>query len=114
MTEVQAEKKRVRCRAVALDFGGTISAEYIDHVIGQKPVDPAAATALRALHDRHGLRLILAAIRCHARPAGPPSSQPGSTACSASLCCHMSSESGSRNRCFTGWSSQPPSHRPAR
>jgi FMN phosphatase YigB (HAD superfamily) len=29
-------------------------------VIGQKPVDPAAAVALRALHDRHGLRLILA------------------------------------------------------
>ena len=47
-------------KAVALDYGGTISAESIDHAIGQKPVDPAAAAALRALHDRHGLRLILA------------------------------------------------------
>jgi hypothetical protein len=24
-------------KAVALDYGGTISAEYIDHVIGHKP-----------------------------------------------------------------------------
>jgi len=35
--------------------GGTISAESFDHVIGQKPVDPAAAAALRVLHDGHGL-----------------------------------------------------------
>jgi putative hydrolase of the HAD superfamily len=47
-------------KAVALDYGGTISVDTIDHLIGQKPVDPAAATALRVLHDRHGLRLILA------------------------------------------------------
>ena len=43
-----------------LDYGGTISAESIGHVIGQKPVDPPAAIALRTLHDRHGRRLILA------------------------------------------------------
>src|SRR5580704_6301588 len=42
------------------DFGSTISASTIDHLIGQKPVDPAAAAALRTLHDDHGLRLILA------------------------------------------------------
>jgi FMN phosphatase YigB (HAD superfamily) len=45
--------------AMALDYGGTISAGTIDHLIGQKPVDPAAAAALRTLHD-DGLRLILA------------------------------------------------------
>ena len=42
------------------DFGSTISASTIDHMIGQKPVDPDAATALRVLHDQLGLRLILA------------------------------------------------------
>lgn len=26
-----------------VDFGSTISGEAIDHLIGQKPVDPAAA-----------------------------------------------------------------------
>lgn len=30
---------KVQCRTVALDFGGTISLDRIDHVIGQKPVD---------------------------------------------------------------------------
>ena len=40
--------------------GGSISAGTIDHLIGQKPVDPAAAAALRTLHDEHGLRIILA------------------------------------------------------
>jgi hypothetical protein len=35
--------------------GGTISAESFDPVIGQKPVDPAAAAALRVLHDGQGL-----------------------------------------------------------
>jgi FMN phosphatase YigB (HAD superfamily) len=47
-------------KAVALDYGGTISTRTIDHLIAQKPVDPAAAIALRTLHDDHGLRLILA------------------------------------------------------
>ena len=42
------------------DYGSTISGNTIDHLIGQNPVDPAAATALRTLHDDHGLRLILA------------------------------------------------------
>jgi FMN phosphatase YigB (HAD superfamily) len=46
-------------RAVALDFGGTISTDREDHVIGQKGVDPQAATALHAL-SRRGLRLLLA------------------------------------------------------
>jgi len=47
-------------RAVALDYGGTISLDAVDHLIAQKPVDPAAAAALRVLHDDLGLRLILA------------------------------------------------------
>jgi hypothetical protein len=42
------------------DFGSTLSASRIDHLIGQKPVDPAAAAALTILHDQLGLRLILA------------------------------------------------------
>jgi FMN phosphatase YigB (HAD superfamily) len=46
-------------RVVALDYGGTISLDRIDHVIGQKPVDPEAAAALRVLHDDLGLGLIL-------------------------------------------------------
>jgi len=40
--------------------GGTISESTIDHLIGQKPVDPEAAAALRILHDDFGLRIILA------------------------------------------------------
>jgi len=40
--------------------GGTISADAIDHLIGQRPVDPDASAALRTLHDTLGLRLILA------------------------------------------------------
>ncbi len=42
------------------DFGSTISADAIDHLIGQKPVDPAAAAALRTLHNDLALRIILA------------------------------------------------------
>jgi FMN phosphatase YigB (HAD superfamily) len=47
-------------RAITLDYGGTISADAIDHILGQKPVDPAAAAALRVLHDDLGMRLVLA------------------------------------------------------
>jgi FMN phosphatase YigB (HAD superfamily) len=49
----------VRCRAVALDFGGTISTDREDHVIGQKGVDPRAAAALHELAGL-GIRLLLA------------------------------------------------------
>lgn len=54
---------------MALDYGGTMSLERIDHLLGQKPVDPAAATALRVLHDDLGLRLILASntLPCETR-----------------------------------------------
>lgn len=45
---------------LAVDYGSTISADAIDHLIGQKPVDPAAAAALRTLHDDLALRIILA------------------------------------------------------
>jgi putative hydrolase of the HAD superfamily len=43
---------------LAVDYGSTISTGAID-LIGQKPVDPEAAAALRTLHD-HGQRIILA------------------------------------------------------
>ena len=45
---------------LAIDYGSTISTRSIDHLIGQKPVDPYAAAALRTLHDDHGQRIILA------------------------------------------------------
>lgn len=45
---------------LAVDYGSTISTGAIDQLIGQKPVDPAAAAALRTLHHGHGLRIVLA------------------------------------------------------
>ncbi len=45
---------------IATDYGSTISTRSIDHLIGQTPVDPVAAAALRTLHDDHGQRIILA------------------------------------------------------
>jgi HAD superfamily hydrolase (TIGR01509 family) len=44
---------------LAVDYGSTISTGAIDHLIGQKPVDPEAAAALRILHS-HGQRIVLA------------------------------------------------------
>ncbi|GLW12509.1 hypothetical protein Misp01_76370 [Microtetraspora sp. NBRC 13810] len=59
----------MRCSVIAIDYGSTISTDMIDHILGQKPVDPAAATALRTLHDDYGLRLILASntLPCETR-----------------------------------------------
>jgi FMN phosphatase YigB (HAD superfamily) len=45
--------------------GGTISLNTIDHLLGQKPVDPAAAATLRVLHDDLGLGLVLANTQPH-------------------------------------------------
>jgi FMN phosphatase YigB (HAD superfamily) len=45
---------------IAFDYGGTLSQDRVDHLLGEKPVDPAAAAAVRVLHDDLGLRLILA------------------------------------------------------
>ena len=50
---------KVRCRTVALDFGGTISTGREDHLIGQKGVDPEAAVELHQMAGL-GLRLVLA------------------------------------------------------
>ncbi|MGH3248251.1 MAG: hypothetical protein ACRDOI_18910, partial [Trebonia sp.] len=44
---------------ITTDYGGTISLDRLDHVLGQKPVDPAAAAALSILHDDLGIRLVL-------------------------------------------------------
>jgi hypothetical protein len=49
----------VRCRAVALDYGRTISTSREDHVLAQKGVDPQAAVPLHQLASR-GFRLLLA------------------------------------------------------
>ncbi|MFC5183466.1 HAD family hydrolase [Actinomadura harenae] len=46
-------------KAVAFDYGGTISAPTIDRVIGQKRLDPAAVEPLHRLHTM-GIRLVLA------------------------------------------------------
>jgi FMN phosphatase YigB (HAD superfamily) len=59
VTGMQAMRDIARCRVVALDFGGTISTDHEDHVIGQKGVDPRAAAALHELAAL-GFRLILA------------------------------------------------------
>jgi FMN phosphatase YigB (HAD superfamily) len=45
-------------RAVALDFGGTISGP-VDHELREKSVDPDAACALAVLRRELGLRLVL-------------------------------------------------------
>lgn len=52
------------CRVVAVDYGGTLSLDKIDHLLGEKPVDPDATAALRVLHDEMGLRLVLASNTC--------------------------------------------------
>lgn len=56
-------------KAIAVDYGGTISASAIDHLLGQKPVEPAAAAVLRILHDDWHLRLVLASntLPCESR-----------------------------------------------
>jgi FMN phosphatase YigB (HAD superfamily) len=48
----------VRCRAIALDLGTTISTDREDRMIGQKGADPQAAAAVREL-DRPGIRPLL-------------------------------------------------------
>jgi FMN phosphatase YigB (HAD superfamily) len=48
----------VRCRAIALDLGTTISTDRDDPAIGQKGADPQAAAAVRQL-DRPGIRPLL-------------------------------------------------------
>jgi HAD superfamily hydrolase (TIGR01549 family) len=45
---------------LAIDYGPTISTRAIDHLIGQKPVEPEAAAALRTLRNEFGLRIVLA------------------------------------------------------
>ncbi|GAA4234857.1 hypothetical protein GCM10022254_40740 [Actinomadura meridiana] len=56
---VQGLPTRVRCRTIALDFGGTISTDHEDRVLGQKRVEQRAAAALHEL-SRMGVRLLLA------------------------------------------------------
>jgi FMN phosphatase YigB (HAD superfamily) len=46
-------------RAIALDYGGALTLDAIDHLLGEKPVDPAAAGALRTLHQ-YGIALLVA------------------------------------------------------
>ncbi len=55
---------------VAFDYGGTISGNQIDHRLGEKPVDPGAAGALRELH-RMGKRLVLASNTLPGEPRWP-------------------------------------------
>ncbi|MQA93133.1 MAG: HAD hydrolase-like protein [Streptosporangiales bacterium] len=64
--EPLAECRPVRC--LALDFGGTIGLRELDHLIGQRPVDPAAVEPLRLLHKRRR-RLLLASntLPCETR-----------------------------------------------
>jgi FMN phosphatase YigB (HAD superfamily) len=43
---------------IATDYG-TLTLNEIDHLLGEKPVDPAAADALRTLHE-YGINLLVA------------------------------------------------------
>lgn len=63
---------------IALDFGGTISLDRIDHQPREKPVDPAAAAAvaLRALHQ-DGIRLLLASNTLPCKMRWPALKQAG-------------------------------------
>lgn len=45
--------------AIATDYGGTITLDAIDHLLGEKPVDPQAAAVLHVLHDDLGIPLLL-------------------------------------------------------
>ena len=49
---------RTLVTVICFDYGGTLSADRIDHQLREKPVDPAAAAALHALH-RSGITLLL-------------------------------------------------------
>jgi FMN phosphatase YigB (HAD superfamily) len=57
-----------RVKVVAVDYGSTISLDRIDHQLREKPVDPAAAAALRDLHQS-GIKLLLASntLPCEVR-----------------------------------------------
>jgi FMN phosphatase YigB (HAD superfamily) len=45
--------------SIATDYGNTLTLNEIDHLLGEKPVDPAAADALRTLHG-YGINLLVA------------------------------------------------------
>lgn len=57
-------------KAIAFDYGGTISGAQIDRVIGQKPLDPTAVEPLHRLHAM-GIRLILASNTLHTETRWP-------------------------------------------
>ncbi|MFC5183452.1 HAD family hydrolase [Actinomadura harenae] len=57
-------------KAVAFDYGGTISAPEINRIIGQKPLDLTAVEPLHRLHTM-GIRLILASNTIHIETRWP-------------------------------------------
>lgn len=69
MTGIQAMRDIARCRVVALEFGGTISTDHEDHVIGQKGVVTACVRLVR---------LVSSASSAVPRPAWVPRPRPWS------------------------------------
>lgn len=67
-------------KAIATDYGSTISLPEIDHELGQKPVDPDAARTLRELHEA-GIRLVLASNTAPAETRWPALARAGIDRC---------------------------------
>lgn len=68
VTGIQAMRDIARCRVVALEFGGTISTDHEDHVIGQKGVVTACVRLVRLVSSASS------AVPC---PAWVPRPRPG-------------------------------------
>jgi FMN phosphatase YigB (HAD superfamily) len=62
--------------AIATDYGNTLTLNEIDHLLGEKPVDPAAAGALRTLHE-YGMNLLVASNTAPGEKRWPALQQAG-------------------------------------
>lgn len=65
-----------RVTAIATDVGNTLTLNEIDHLLGEKPVDPAAASALHTLHG-YGITLLVASNTTPGEPRWPAFQQAG-------------------------------------
>jgi FMN phosphatase YigB (HAD superfamily) len=57
-------------KTLATDYGNTLTLNAIDHLLGEKPVDPAAAEALRTLNE-YGINLLVASNTTPGEPRWP-------------------------------------------
>jgi hypothetical protein len=73
---------------ICVDYGSTISLDKIDHQLGEKPVDPVAATALRTLHE-YGITLLIANNTMPCEKRWPALQQAGIDHLFGSHCSHI-------------------------